>query len=446
MKRQMGFAQVGIQETAKGMFLRSSPIAAGGQSSRKKQCSVAMWCYENILFLRRSSPIAAGGQSSRKKQCSVAMWCYENILFLRRRSVNRSTMYQYAVANRWLYLFFLVLITTIYVPGSFTRADSAPTMADTTIPTDSHILWSADHETGNMSQWEYKQGRAIYNTETAPGSAEVYVSDDRAHSGRYSLKMRIRGAEDGKPQAVRVFRRWMDNTGDSDIPLPDEAYYSAWYYFTQRYTPPVWWNIFQFKSRGATSLPMFSFTVDNRNGGAMYLDVWDNILEETYVQNRPGIPLPVDQWVHIEAYIKQSYAPTGRLTVWQDGVEILDIQNLQTSRGPDDRLQWSVNNYTDDIEPSNPLIYVDDAIISTRRIGAALQPTATATIPPTTTPTRTPTATSTSTSTPTSTREPGSTIPPTATGTPTATMTPAPPISGGDADPLYLPYIQRESE
>ncbi|MCP4371010.1 MAG: hypothetical protein GY797_23280, partial [Deltaproteobacteria bacterium] len=76
------------------------------------------------------------------------------------------------------------------------------------------------------------------------------------------------------------------------------------------------------------------------------------------------------EWVHIEAYVKKSHLPNGRLTVWLNGQEIIDAQNIQTLRNEGDRLHWSLNNYTDNITPSDPVIYADDAVISTRRVGA----------------------------------------------------------------------------
>lgn len=169
-------------------------------------------------------------------------------------------------------------------------------------------------------------------------------------------------------QGARIFRRWLD--GDKGLPLPEEAYYSAWYYFPQNYQPANSWNIFQFKSKGDTAEPMLSFNIGNTDNGSMYLYVWDRA-NGGISHNQGDNPLivPVGQWVHIEAYVKRSFNPDGQLTVWQDGVKIIDALNIRTLRGEDDRLHWSVNNYTKNIFPSNPIIYVDDAVISTERVG-----------------------------------------------------------------------------
>jgi hypothetical protein len=78
--------------------------------------------------------------------------------------------------------------------------------------------------------------------------------------------------------------------------------------------------------------------------------------------------LPVGEWVHIEAFLRQSAAFDGRIVVWQDGVEILN-QGAVKTRYPAMSDEWSVNNYTAAIVPSPAIIYLDDAVISTTRVG-----------------------------------------------------------------------------
>ena len=238
----------------------------------------------------------------------------------------------------------------------------------------SSLLWSADHETGDFSQWEAKQGRAIYNSNTAPGTSNISISTDVARSGQHALKLRLTDARNGQTQGARIFRRWLDNDIFPAAPLPDEAYYAAWFYFPQAYAPEMWWNIFQFKSRGNQSQPMFSLNVAQGRTGDMYLYMWDNILEQSYGQDTGVVYIPIGRWVHIEAYLRTRHTPTGRLTIWQDGVQIIDLVNIQTLVNQDDRLHWSINNYTDGIVPSDPTIYVDDAAISTTRISQQVMP------------------------------------------------------------------------
>ena len=51
----------------------------------------------------------------------------------------------------------------------------------------------------------------------------------------------------------------------------------------------------------------------------------------------------------------------GRIALWQDGVLLFDLEDVQTAIT--DSIQWSIDNYTDAIDPTEVIIYVDDAII-----------------------------------------------------------------------------------
>lgn len=223
----------------------------------------------------------------------------------------------------------------------------------------SDIFWRADHETGDLSQWLNVYGEAIFNS----GLAEVDITHEVAHSGRYAIDLTIRDAHQ-QTQGARIFRL---------VPLPEEAYYSAWYYFPQRYQPAIWWNVFQFKSKvdGGESTSMWSLNVDNNDDGDMFFYLWDAIRGQSYeAAMLSPETIPVNQWVHLEVFYRRSTGKTGSVVVWQDGIKIYDVQDVQTALS--DTLYWSVNNYTDDIEPSTATIFVDDAVISTVRISEGL--------------------------------------------------------------------------
>ncbi|MGD8237579.1 MAG: heparin lyase I family protein [Armatimonadota bacterium] len=237
-------------------------------------------------------------------------------------------------------------------------------------------FWSADHETGDMSQWhdgkaKYPRG-GVFNT--GGELAEAEASTDFARSGKYSARMTIRGAA-GRKLAVRLMR-WGNeawDTGES-LGLPEEAYYSAWYYFPRAYRPAKWWNIFQFKSTptgktGQDSQPMWTVNVDSVDGEmTLYLYTKLNTPHNPGKQLvDPPLTLPVGKWVHLEVLYKHSETDGGRIAMWQDGTKIYDVDGVRTALG--ERITWGIGNYTDDIEPSTATIYVDDAVIATERIG-----------------------------------------------------------------------------
>ena len=218
------------------------------------------------------------------------------------------------------------------------------------------MIWSADTETGNLDQWTTGQyGEAVFNT----GTGSVTTTKDVAHSGSTSLKLTISGAN-GTDQAARIFR-WNDPNGNA---LPASAYYSVWYYFPQNYTPSQWWNVLQFKTKSSSGSvdPIWVLNVGNRSNGNMYFYLWDAMHSQSYDAST-AVDVPVGRWVHIETYFRRSTATSGQITVWQDGVKLFDLDNIQTTTS--DNQQWSLDNYTDSIAPSSTVIYADDAEIST---------------------------------------------------------------------------------
>jgi hypothetical protein len=233
------------------------------------------------------------------------------------------------------------------------------------------ILWQADFETGDLSQWDVGNRRdAMEEADSGRCSRpDSGVSTEQAHSGQYSMKMVIDAAR--TPSGCRQFRKAETASG---LPL----YYSAWFYFPERVTVGSQWNIFQFKAKAGGKSALF-WKLDVRNnpaGDMVVILVWkgsgpgpqagDGVKAQRYVQSLAT--LPVGQWVHLEVYLKQSEQFDGQLTVWQDGVQLFDMAGVRTKQ-PGGVQNWSINNYGLGLEPSPTTLYIDDAAISTERIG-----------------------------------------------------------------------------
>jgi hypothetical protein len=246
---------------------------------------------------------------------------------------------------------------------------------DQTAAEGTNILWSADHEEGDLSDWYVNTGGGEVNS----GNAVSVASRDVAHAGSWSVKATITTP----PVAgVRLFRLPESKTND-------QLHYSAWYYFPEVFRP-VWWNIFQFKSRPASdgpSDPFWTVNVGNRSDGSMalFLQWWGELWTlrgidgphqgefgwYRYTQSIKNVP--VGQWVHIEVFLRQSDRFDGQIIVWQDGVELANQNNIKT-RYPFvstafGAAEWSINNYSESILPSPATIYFDDAVISLTRVG-----------------------------------------------------------------------------
>ncbi len=214
-------------------------------------------------------------------------------------------------------------------------------------PPEGPVTWSADTETGDVSEWSVGQsGAAVFNT----GTGSITATTDVAHSGRYSLKMSISDAN-GRTQAARILR-WHDT--------PVEGYYSVWFDFPRSYQPAQWWNVLQFKSVGSTNVPVWVLNVGNRGDGSMYFYLWDALTRTSYSPLH-RVDIPIQRWTQVRAYFRRSTDKTGRITIWQDGVLLFDVDQVQTAVG--DNTHFGIGNYTDDITPSDAVIYADDAEI-----------------------------------------------------------------------------------
>jgi len=308
-------------------------------------------------------------------------------------------------------------------------------------------VWSADHETGNISQWE------AYGDFLGQGTTGSYsMVTSPVHGGNYATGLTINTSAGGS-QAAYLFI-W------NQALLANDYYYSAYYYIPSGTAPASWWNVMQWKSTydgdSSHSVPMYDLDISS-SGGKLWMKMVfrpdSSSLKVVYSQST--VSFPTNQWVRVDAYYKRSTGTSGQVIVWQDGQMLYNAENVKTLEA-DGTLFWSVNNYTDSISPSPCTIYIDDAAISrvsTSPTNTPVSPTVTNTpvpptatktatpIPPTatktSTPTKTYTATATATKTATATATPTNTFTATATATKTATATSVP--STATATATYTP-------
>lgn len=253
-----------------------------------------------------------------------------------------------------------------------------------TTPTGS-VLWSADMETGDNTQWYAPSTGPTGDYGGSPensGVASDTASTTFAHAGTYSLKLQI-STPNSPTSGVRMFR-WKESRENRG------AYYSVWMYIPTLYTltgdPATghYVNLFQFKSSSedhSLNTPVWGFYIDDSHAGQWYIKAgWgaggttlagphagDPVSIKSYTQTIAA--LPIGQWVHIEAYMYQANDYTGHLTLWQDGVQLFDFSNVITGYSSCNYnawctdIGWSVNLYSDGLTPDPAVIYIDDASI-----------------------------------------------------------------------------------
>ena len=216
------------------------------------------------------------------------------------------------------------------------------------------ILWSARHETGDLSEWTEggKGGTAADMPDTS-----VAISTDFAHTGRYSVKL-----TNGAVSMSEDAHLWRQDD------YPAEAYYSAWFYLPRAYQATADWSIveLQVPTSGDSGVVGQLIDIDLRSlpNGDLILSVYDH--RAAYLRSPtpdPAILVPVGQWFQIETFYRND--DSGQLTVWLDGQLDYDIHR---PFGSNSTVYWTVSNKTYGLSPAESTIYVDDAAVSLTRV------------------------------------------------------------------------------
>ena len=241
------------------------------------------------------------------------------------------------------------------------------------------MLWSAGHENGDLEEWDYI---------SISGSANAEIVTNITHSGNYATALNVSNDEGGVRMVVTQTTASPDNNTHPEN-LPNDAYYSVWYYFPDKIQPEAtgWGpNIFQWKQawktgpNSQTRRLLYWIRADWSNTNNAYqlhlrsklnnqTGTWDN---QSHSEATSNINLPLNTWVHLECRYRWSKTNTGRITCWQDGTQIFDRNNIYTEYDwpyTEHPRQWTINNYAKNTTPNNHTIYIDDAAITTTQHG-----------------------------------------------------------------------------
>lgn len=146
--------------------------------------------------------------------------------------------------------------------------------------------------------------------------------------------------------------------------LPEEAFYGAWFYLPENATELDNWNLMHFQGRqpGVPVTNLWDVSIEERPAG-LTAYVYGFHPSKVYRQPEP-IAVPLGRWFQLELYLKRASDATGVVALYQDGREVLRLEQLvtdDTSFG-----QWYVGNLADQITPSHYTLYVDDVTIRLR--------------------------------------------------------------------------------
>jgi hypothetical protein len=221
---------------------------------------------------------------------------------------------------------------------------------------DPRVLWWTDHESADTSTWTSDgQGYVWTDQGGALGVTSAY-----RRSGHFALQATVASPGTDIQSAGTVSRIWED---------PADAFYSAWFFIPQPITTTSYWVLFKFRSRSPQSevgdVDLWDVDVTTSTSGQMVFQLYGHTLAEQPGPSTLGVPL--GRWFQIEAFLAPRTDATGELTVWVDGTRLHQVAQLATVPSP--YLEWSVGGITETIEPIGARVAIDDAAITTERLG-----------------------------------------------------------------------------
>lgn len=222
------------------------------------------------------------------------------------------------------------------------------------------LLWKATFEPGNLSEWTGDGQGSVYLENDTGGAPEVTTA--LAHGGTHAGVVAI-NPSGGMLSLSYLFR---------NQPTPQQAYYSAWFYVPSTIVIGSYLSLVHFRGSttgdGQNPYGIWDVNLYPVPGTAtLAAQLYDFANQKDWQQLPTAIPFPVNQWVQLEVYFAQAVGPTGRVTVWQDGTLILD--RPATATVSTDWLQWDAGGASDNLLPAGAVVYLDDAAISTVRLG-----------------------------------------------------------------------------
>jgi hypothetical protein len=221
------------------------------------------------------------------------------------------------------------------------------------------VIWWTDHETGDTSDWS----RNAEGTTWTSSGGQLDVVDAPARSGNHALRSVVTSVSSVGMLSGAVAER-------AGI-VPVDAFYSAWFYVPVSITSTSYWLVYKFRSRrmasdAASDVDAWDLDFLSDGHGGMQFTLFGHAAN---ANETPTVvtPVPIGRWFQVEAFLRATNDNTGKLTIWIDGVTAFDVQARPTVPSP--FVEWSVGAITEMIAPTPATIYVDDAAISTRRLG-----------------------------------------------------------------------------
>ena len=220
----------------------------------------------------------------------------------------------------------------------------------------SDLVWSADTESADLSQWAAVQSDAVL---LPSAESSVEVTSEQRHGGRSAVAL-VNPAnwdnEEAGPELVH------------DVGAVDDAYYSAWFLLPVDYQLQPSLTFLQLKSRDVSTGELLNgeqLQLRSLAGGGYVLQVFHNsagFLLEPVAEQAPHVV--AGAWFHVEA----RYQPRsgGQLRVWLNGTLAYDLDGRPAPAGTG--VVLSACNVAETASPAPLTLFVDDAAVSASQV------------------------------------------------------------------------------
>ena len=182
------------------------------------------------------------------------------------------------------------------------------------------------------------------------------LADSPVHTGHYSAAYTVTADGSDSGNQSRCF------LGGE---LPEQAYYSAWFYLptAAKIVDNANWNLVHFEGGDspARHFNTWDISLESADAGGLRLKVVDDIDGSSIpdLMQRPDVPIA--KWFRISMFLKRATDATGAIRVSQDNVEILNATNVITDAHPYN--EWYVGNLAGHLDPPEYTLYVDDVSV-----------------------------------------------------------------------------------
>jgi len=222
------------------------------------------------------------------------------------------------------------------------------------------VLWRGTFEPGDLTEWTGDGEGGVY-TQNVAVADKPSATLAMAHNGRYSGLLTV------APKASMMSTSYLFR----NQPSPPQGYYSAWFYVPSTINVGAWLSLTHFSGSqtgdGKNLFAIWDVNLYPLPGGGLAAQLYDYLSGVNLRQTSP-VSFPLDAWAQLEVYLSKATGPTGEVTVWQDGSQILQHSNVATVSN--DWVQWDAGGAADSTTlPSPAYVYMDDAAISLAPVG-----------------------------------------------------------------------------